>query len=85
MLGADRLDGGEVVPVVLAHPEPEVTQLTGHLDVAALAQGAEAAHGPVAVALEVAHQPDDHAAILPGAWGPQGGGDPSRHRGGLTA
>ena len=48
MLGADRLDGGEVVLVVIAHAEAEVAQPTGHVDVAALAQRSEATHGPVA-------------------------------------
>ena len=73
MLGADRLDGGQVLLVVLAHAEPEVAQLTGHLDVAALAQGSQAVDGPVAIALEVTHQADDHAAILPGGIASSGG------------
>jgi len=61
-LGADRLDGGEVVLGARSHAEPEVAQLADDLDVAALPQRPQPADGPVAIALEVADQTDDHGA-----------------------
>jgi hypothetical protein len=68
-LGADRLDGGEVLLVVWTHSEPEVAQLTGHVHVAAFSQRSEAADGPVVVSLQVADQTDDHGVIFPGSIG----------------
>src|SRR5690349_2907941 len=60
-LGADRLDGSEVLLVVGTHAVPEVAQLADHGHVA-LSQPTEHADRPVAVSLEVSEQPDDHSA-----------------------
>ena len=60
VLGADGLDGGQVLLGVCAHAEPKVAQLAGHVHVAALSQGPEPADRPVEVALQVAHEADDH-------------------------
>jgi hypothetical protein len=62
VLSADRLDSGKVSVVIRTNPKSQVTQLAGHLHVAALAKRTKATDSPVAVALQISDQTDNHQA-----------------------